>query len=88
MWLNNCGGPWQAHFAPFARVSRSFSKYTEAGALFRCFQYLWKCYCLVAGLTLGQCPMKGVFVAKGSSDAASSSSGSGSIPLAKGKAKL
>jgi hypothetical protein len=60
LWMQPRFGNWQGHFPPLPRISRSWDKYGEAGALELVLQYLWTCWSDVTGGDLSQAP-EGLF---------------------------
>lgn len=79
VWVDKFAGSWQGHLPPFSRVSRSFRKWTEQGALREVLKSLWQSHCVVEGTPLSECPMKGLF---DTATGAESSSASSAAPSA------
>lgn len=50
LWASAGYGNWQGHYEPFPRVSRSWRRWGERGALLQVLQYLWDCHCRKTGL--------------------------------------
>lgn len=67
LWQDRVRGGWHAHFPPWPRVSRSFQRYGQTGALQECYRYVWEKYCLNQGILVSACPMQGLFDAEGES---------------------
>lgn len=54
-------GNWQGHLEPWHRISRSWSRYGEAGSLNLVLKALWERHCELQGRPLSACPIKGLF---------------------------
>lgn len=54
-------GNWQGHLEPWPRISRSWSRYGEAGSLNLVLKALWERHCELQGRPLSACPIKGLF---------------------------
>lgn len=55
LWASAGYGNWQGHYEPFPRISRSWNRWGERGALLQVLQYLWDCHCRHKGLPREEC---------------------------------
>lgn len=79
VWRSLTGtGAWEAHFPPYPRISRSWSRYGENESLRPCLVELWTRWCEVHAMEPSACPVAGIFEAppaEGTSAASSSRGG-------------
>ena len=62
LWKSNGAGTWNARMPPMGAHSRSWNKLGEWVALKLAIVAAWHDYCVLEGIPLEQCPMKGVSV--------------------------
>lgn len=60
IWGERVDGAWCSHFPPFPRVSRAWRKHGEAESLRLILVDLWSKHCMISGILLPDCPLKGV----------------------------
>lgn len=60
IWRDRVDGAWCSHFPPFPRLSRSWRKHGECEALRMCLSDVWQKHCMVSGIALSDCPLKGL----------------------------
>ena len=60
LWKNNTDGAWVSRVPPLSPFSRSWAKYGEELSLRKVITNAWKQHCVVNGVALAECPMKGL----------------------------
>lgn len=77
LWMSKAEGNWQGHYKGFPRISRSWRKHGEAGALRQTLRHLWQCHCDANGLTPEESGVTGLWDDQPAAGGAASSSGDG-----------
>lgn len=61
VWRARTDGRWCGKLAPYPEVSRSWSRYTEQGALLAMLRELWVQFLTSNGMAEADCPIEGMF---------------------------
>lgn len=61
LWRDVRYGNFQAHYAPFPRISRSWGKYGERNALILVLQDVWQAHLFEQGQPRSACPIRDLF---------------------------
>lgn len=74
LWMSRAEGNWQGHYKPFPRVSRSWNRWGEAGALTQVLRELWDRHCQSTGMSRDETGVVGLWDADPSVDSVAASS--------------
>ena len=61
IWRMRVVGGWACHIRPYPRASFTFKRWTERGALIKCYQFMWELFLADQGLEITACPFPQIF---------------------------